>query len=80
VKPQGPRKPLFGLSRGGQKKWDTRGETRQKRKGAREHQVNCLTQRVENKGRRGGSEGSPPPPTCVALIETGAGVYWERKG
>jgi hypothetical protein len=49
---------------------------------AREHQVNCLAQRVEDKGRRGGGEAAKatPPPTYAVLIETGARVYWERKG
>jgi hypothetical protein len=47
-----------------------------------EYQVNCLAQRVEDKGKRGGGEAvkATPPPTCVALTEMGAMVYWERKG
>jgi hypothetical protein len=33
---------------------------------AREHQVNCLAQMVEDKGKRGGGElaKATPPPTC----------------
>jgi hypothetical protein len=31
--------------------------------------------------RGGGEEAkATPPPTCAALIETRARVYWERKG
>jgi hypothetical protein len=47
---------------------------------AMEHQVNCLAQRVEDK-RRGGGEATKatPPPSCAALTEIGARVYWEKK-
>jgi DNA-directed RNA polymerase specialized sigma subunit len=31
-----------------------------------EHQINCLAQRVEDKGRRGGSEGHPSSHLCGA--------------
>jgi hypothetical protein len=38
---------------------------------ARVHQVNCLTQRVEDKGRRGGSEGHPSSHLCGAHKDGG---------
>ena len=45
----------------------------------REHQVNCLAQRVEDKEGRGGSEGQPSSHLRGAHRD-GARVYWERKG
>jgi hypothetical protein len=41
---------------------------------AREHQINCLVQRVEDKGGREVAKATPLP-TFVALTKTGAKVY-----
>jgi hypothetical protein len=38
---------------------------------AMEHQINCLAQRVEDKGRRGGSEGHPSSHLCGAYRDRG---------
>jgi hypothetical protein len=38
---------------------------------AREYQINCLAQRVEDKGRRGGSEGHPSSHLCGAHRDGG---------
>ena len=69
----------------GQKKWDIKGEKKAEEKGvkdrtkAREHQVNCLTQRVEDKGRRGGSEGHPSSHLCNAHRD-GLGFIGRERG
>jgi hypothetical protein len=65
--------------RGAEKARHKRGK-RAKEKGVkhrtkvREHQVNCLAQRVEDNERRGVAKATPPP-TCAALTEMGARVY-----
>ena len=38
---------------------------------ARKHQINCLAQRVEDKGRRGGNEGHPSSHLCGAHRDGG---------
>jgi hypothetical protein len=76
------KKTIAGQSlgrRGAEKARRKRGK-RAKEKGVkhrtkgREHQVNCLVQRVEDNERRGVAKATPPP-TCAALTETGARVY-----
>ena len=38
---------------------------------AREHQVNCLVQRVEDKGKKGGNKGHPSSHLCGAHKDRG---------
>jgi hypothetical protein len=82
--PKAPEATFWAVRRGTKEVGHKRGKRAEKkgmkhRTKAREHQVNCLTQKVEDKGRKGGNEGSPLLPLVWHSQRRGLGFIGRER-